>query len=103
MFQDDKFPGSGNPYNLFEYFQNKAFDSNKTLQKRWYTNGSIREQQFLNTGSNKSYFSHWKKERRHQYVNAGVLWVFVLLNASNFVMETEDNSIQRQVYDSSII
>ena len=28
---------------------------------------------------------------------------FVLLHASNFIMETEDNSLQRQLYDSSII
>ena len=32
-----------------------------------------------------------------------MLWVFVLLNASNFVMETEKNSTQRQVYDSYTI
>ena len=28
---------------------------------------------------------------------------FVLLHASNFIMEPEDNSLQRQLYDSSII
>ena len=32
-----------------------------------------------------------------------VLWVFVLPHASNFIMETENNSIQRQIYDSHII
>ena len=32
-----------------------------------------------------------------------MVWVFVLLHASIFIMETEDNSIQRQLYDSSII
>ena len=30
-------------YNLFEYFQYKDIDSNKTLQKPQYTNGSIKE------------------------------------------------------------
>ena len=29
--------------------------------------------------------------------------IFALPHASNFIMETEDNSIQRQLYDSSII
>ena len=28
---------------------------------------------------------------------------FVLLRASNFIKENEDNSLQRQLYDSSII
>ena len=28
---------------------------------------------------------------------------FALLHASNFIMETEDNSLQRQLYDSFII
>ena len=35
--------------------------------------------------------------------NTWVLWVFILPDASNFIMETEDNSIQRQLYDSFII
>ena len=35
--------------------------------------------------------------------NAWALWVFVLPYASNFIMETENDSIQRQLYDSSII
>ena len=35
--------------------------------------------------------------------NAWVLRVFVLPYDSNFIMETEDNSIQRQLYNSSII
>ena len=53
MFPNEKFLGFVHPYNLLEYFQNKEIDSNKTLQKRQYTNGSIKEQQFLNRGSNK--------------------------------------------------
>ena len=32
-----------------------------------------------------------------------VLWVFLLPHGSNFIMETENNSIQRQIYDSHII
>ena len=62
MFQNDKFLSFGNPYNLFRYFQNKDIDSNKTLWKRQYTNGSIKEQPFLNTGSNKLYSLHRKKK-----------------------------------------
>ena len=31
MFRNDKIPGFEHPYNLFEYFQNKAIDSNNTL------------------------------------------------------------------------
>ena len=35
--------------------------------------------------------------------NAWVLWVSILPHASNFIMETENHSIQKQLYDSSII
>ena len=31
MFQNEKFPGFGLPYELFKYFENKAIDSNNTL------------------------------------------------------------------------
>ena len=86
----------GNPYSSFE----KDIDSNKTLQKRWYTNGFITEQLFINRGSNKLYSSHWKKKEGISIWNALVVWI--LPNASNFIMTTEDNSIQRQVYDSII-
>ena len=44
-----------------------------------------------------------RKEKRYLYVKCLNSLVFVLLHASNFVMETEDNSIQRQLYESSII
>ena len=53
MFRNEKFLGFAHPYSLLEYFQNNEIDSNKTLWKRQYTNGSIKEQQFLNRGSNK--------------------------------------------------
>ena len=62
MFRNEKFLGFVHPYNLLEYFQNKETDSNKTLLKRQYTNGSIKEQQFLNRGSNKLYCSHREKK-----------------------------------------
>ena len=39
-----------------------------------------------------------KRKKGTSMWNAWVLWVFVLLHASNFIMETEDNSIQRQHY-----
>ena len=38
---------------IIRYFQNKDIDSNQDLQKRHYTNGSIKKQPFLNRGSNK--------------------------------------------------
>ena len=47
MFQKDKFPGLGNPYNVLEYFLNKNSGSKKTLQKHQYTNGSFKQQPFL--------------------------------------------------------
>ena len=59
MFQNGKYPGF---IILSEYLQNKKIDSNKTLQKHQYTNGSIKEQQFLNRGSNKFYCSHREKK-----------------------------------------
>ena len=51
----------------------------------------------------KNYTPRTKKRKRYLYVKCLNSLVFVLLHASNFVMETEDNSIQRQLYDSSII
>ena len=44
-----------------------------------------------------------KRKKGTSMWNAWVLWVFALLHASKFIMETEDNSMQRQLYDSSII
>ena len=62
MFQNEKFLNFVHPYNLLEYFQNKEIDSNKTSLKHQYTNGSIKEQQFLNRESNKLYCSHREKK-----------------------------------------
>ena len=48
-----------------------------------------------------------RKEKRYQYVKYLSSWILceycVLVHGSNFIMETEDNSLQRQLYDSSII
>ena len=62
MFRNEKFLGFVHPYNLLGYFQNKEIDSNETLLKRQYTNGSMKEQQFLNRGSNKLFCSHREKK-----------------------------------------
>ena len=62
MFRNERFLGIVHPYNLSEYFQNKEIESNKTLLKRPYTNGYIKQQQFLNSGSNKLYCSHREKK-----------------------------------------
>ena len=51
----------------------------------------------------KLYSSHQEKKKGTSMWNAWDLWVYVLHHASNFVMETEDNSIQKQLYDFSII
>ena len=53
------------------------------------------DQPILNTRSHKLYSLYWKKEKGTSMWNALVLWVFVFFNASNFVMETEDNTMQR--------
>ena len=99
MFCNDKFPVFEHPYKSFKYFQNKGIDSNNTLnteyKKRQNTNGFIKEQPFLSKGSKILYSSHWGKKKGTSMWNAWVLWVFVLLHASNFTMETEDNSIPR--------
>ena len=58
MLRNEKFPGFEHPYYIFEYFETKGTDSNNTLQKRQNTNGSIKEQPFLNRGSKKLYSSH---------------------------------------------
>ena len=66
MFRNGKFLGFVHSYNLLEYFQNKEIDSNKTLWKHQYTNGtngSIKEgrkQQIT--------LLPLRKERRYQYV-----------------------------------
>ena len=62
LLQNEKFLGFEHPYNLLEYFQNKEIDSKKTLLKHQYTNGSIKEQQFLNRESNKLYCSYRKQK-----------------------------------------
>ena len=49
-------------YNFIRIFTKKEVDSNKTLQKHQYTDGFIKEQQFLNRGSNKFYCSHREKK-----------------------------------------
>ena len=82
---------------LFEYFQSKSIDSNNTLWKRQNTNASIKEQAFLSRGSKKLYSFHREKKKGTSMWNDWVLWVFVLLHASSFIMETEDNSMQRQL------
>ena len=46
---------------------------------------------------------HWEKKKGTNMWNAWVLQVFLLSRASNFLMGTEENSIQRQLYDSFII
>ena len=43
MFRNNKFPDFVHPHNLFEYFQNKAIDSNNTFWKRQNTKGSIKK------------------------------------------------------------
>ena len=70
MFRNEKFLGFVHPYNLLEYFQNKEIDSNKTLLKHQYTNGSIKEQQFFNRGSNKLHCSHREKKEATSMLNA---------------------------------
>ena len=60
-------------------------------------------QPFLSRGSNKLNSSHREKKEGTSMWNTWVPWVFALPYATNFVMETENNSIQRQLYHSSII
>ena len=61
--------------------------------------GSIKAQPFLNRGSNKLYFSDREKKECTSILNERFLWAYSLLHASNFIMETEDNTMLRQVYD----
>ena len=49
------------------------------------------------------FLSSWEKKKGNNMSNAWVLRVFLLSHASNFLVGTEDNSIQRQLYDSFII
>ena len=69
MFRNEKFLAFVHPYNSLEYLQNKETDSNKTLLKRQYTNGSIKEQQFFNRGSNKLHCSHREKKEATSMLN----------------------------------
>ena len=103
MFQNDKFAGSDHPHYLLEYFENQAVDPYNTLQKRQNANGSIKQQPFLSWGSNKLYSLHREKKKSTSMWNALFLYVFVFSHAFNFILETEDNSIPRHLYNSYII
>ena len=92
-FWNEKFPRFGHPYNLFKYFQNKVTGSHKTLQKRQYRNGSIKEQLFLRRGSKKLYASHRENKASTNMWNAWVLLDFTLLHALKFIIEIEDNGM----------
>ena len=54
------------------------------MQKRQYASGSIKEQQFLNRGSNKLYCSHREKKEGTSMWNAWVLCFFVLFYHGNW-------------------
>ena len=47
----------------------------------------------------KTIFFAPRKERRYQYMK----YLSSLIHDSNFIMETEDNSIQRHLYDYPIV
>ena len=94
MCRNEKFLDFAHPHNLLEYFQNKESNSNKTLQKHQYTNGSIKEQQFLNRGS-KNFIA--RTEKRKKVPVREMLESSAFL--SSFIMENEE----RQVYNSYII
>ena len=55
--------GIWTPLQFIRIFPNKNIDSNKTLQKRWCTNWSIKEHPFLETGRNKLYSSRLKSNK----------------------------------------
>ena len=93
MFRNEKCLGFIHRYNLLKDFQNKEIDSKKTLLKHLYTNGSVKEYQFLNRGSNKFYCS----DREKKVPVCEMLETSAFF--SSFVMETEE----RQVYKSCII
>ena len=86
MFRNEKFLGFVHPYNLFEYSQNEI-DSDKTLLKRQYANGSIKEEQFLNRGSNTLYCSH--REKKVPVCEMLESSVFL----SSFIMQTEERQV----------
>ena len=103
MFRNDKLPSLRHSYNVFEYFLNKDSGSKKTLLKRQYTNGSSKEQPFLKKWGNNLYSSHQVKKGDTSMYNASVLLILCFPPCFQFYYETEDNSIQTQVYDSYII
>ena len=93
MFRNDKFPGSGYPYNLFKT------KIRVLIQITLCTNASIQ----IDLSKNKH--NRFLVEEAMNYIPRTdiVLWVFVFLHASNFIMEIENDSIQRHIYDSHII
>ena len=62
MSQNEKFQDFEHPYNLSKYFQKKGIDSNNVLWKRQNTNGFIKEQSFLSSGSKTLYSLHKEKK-----------------------------------------
>ena len=101
MSQKEKFQDFEHPYSLSKYFQKKGIDSNNVMWKRQNTNGFIKEQSFLSSGS-KTYSLH-KEKKGTSMLKAWVLLVFILLRDSSFIMGTEDSSVKRKLYESSII
>ena len=96
MFPNYKFPGFEHPYNFFELrvlIQIRKARIQMDLSKNKYNRFPAEE--------TINYIPHTKKERR--YVKCLSLLGVYPPYASNFMIETENNSIQRQLYNSSII
>ena len=62
MSQKEKFQDFEHPYSLSKYFQKKGIDSNNVMWKRQNTNGFIKEQSFLSSGSKTLYSLHKEKK-----------------------------------------
>ena len=93
MFQNDKFPGFGYPSNLFESKIRVLIPITLCRNAR------------IQMDLSKNKHNRFSAEQAINYIPRTdiVLWVFVLPYSSNFIMETENNSIERQIYDSHII
>ena len=104
MFRYDKFPGFGVSLIFFWNISKIRLLIQITLSRNARIQMDLSKNNRFSHQEATNYIPRIEKRKKGTSIwNTWVLWVFVLPHVSNFIMETEDNSKQRQLYDSSII
>ena len=91
-------------YNLFRYFQNNRLLIQITLCGNARIQIDISKNNCFSAEQANSYIPRTEKTKKVSICEMlEIFWVFLLPHTSNFILETEENSIQRKLYYSSII